>query len=269
MQLKNKILIGAIVFFSLFSSASAAVTFSIDAGETPVFNSSVSSASELSGVGDETFYCVEIYSYVNSVQYTYVGYAGSYGVNNITSFANMTNFVGSPELLNPQVFPIGDVYGFVYLYASYTGTCDDLDFEVGGLLVAGTEDDQTIIFTVPETFSGFGGGITVFATSGASDLIAGIGTATKAAGGTIWVIAAIAIAIPLAFWVFEKVIELFTLRRKEREKYDDLTDAEYIQFKQSTKEVEEEIAKENASFYAENEAHADRLAKIERDHEKA
>lgn len=43
----------------------------------------------------------------------------------------------------------------------------------------------------------------------ATEMIAGLGTGVKDTGVNLWVIVALAIAIPLGFWLFEKVTEVF------------------------------------------------------------
>ena len=56
----------------------------------------------------------------------------------------------------------------------------------------------------------------VISTTSALEMIAGVGNAVKDTGYNLWVIVALAISIPLAFYVFEKVTEIIPVENKNR-----------------------------------------------------
>jgi hypothetical protein len=117
----------------------------------------------------------------------------------LTSNTTCTN-----DHLLATIYALGDQTGVVTFTDNYTGELYPITFTIfaNGVIVPN--------YVAPNpSISSF----SIIGSTSAHEMIASVGNATKTTGSTLWVIVALAVSIPLAFFVFDSVISL--LRENE------------------------------------------------------
>jgi len=110
------------------------------------------------------------------------------------------------------VVPIGELVTDIKIKCSTDGTEINAESNNSALSYDGPAG---LVLAIPPnpslaTFS-------VIGSSTANEMIAGVGNATKDTGVNLWVIVAIAIGIPLLFWLFNNIISMFEMEDKTQE----------------------------------------------------